>query len=66
MIDTLQSTRTETPRSVEDILKMIIGNQALLIARLQSVVDRIPAMQAELTELKETVEALRRPEAPQT
>jgi len=53
-------------RTVEDILKAIIGDQALAIARLQSVVERMPAIQAELDELRATVADLKAPEAPET
>ena len=53
-------------RTVEDILKAIIGDQALAIARLQSVVERMPAIQAELEELRATVADLKAPEAPET
>jgi len=53
-------------RTVEDILKAIIGDQALAIARLQAVVEQMPAIQAELEELRATVADLKAPEAPET
>ena len=57
---------TFRPRTVEEILKAIIGDQALAIARLQAVVEQMPAIQAELEELRATVAGLKAPEAPET
>lgn len=54
------------PRTIEDVIREMLGNQALTIARLQSVVDRMPALQAELEELRATVAGLKAPEAPET
>jgi hypothetical protein len=57
---------TLTTRSVEDILKTIIGDQAVLIARLQVIVDRIPGLQTELEELRARVADVQAPPAPET
>jgi hypothetical protein len=60
------SEELKAPRSEVEILQMMIGQQAGLIARLQSVVERMPAIKAELDELRATVAALAKPEAPET
>jgi prefoldin subunit 5 len=57
---------TKPARTSTEILEAMIGQQAGLIARLQSIVERMPALQAEIDELRATLADLTRPEAPET
>ena len=49
------------PRTGEQILGRMVGDQAITIARLTALVEQVPALRAEIEQLRAEVAALKAP-----